>query len=174
MRAAKKCVECGKEFSPVYGNQQTCSSECQCRRNVRMKKAWTARNKNGGEINSTRKCLECGKEFMPEHLNQQICSPECSYRRKARQKKAYRANGPRIPEKRICMHGRMNPYLRHCHDCGRLTPDYRCPVCWEKYQKEKNDSASEYTELSYAILCDKTNIEMLDMADNEYFPHEQM
>ena len=25
--------------------------------------------------------------------------------------------------------------LRHCHDCGRLTSDYRCPACWKKLRE---------------------------------------
>jgi len=29
--------------------------------------------------------------------------------------------------------------MRKCHDCGRVTSDYRCPKCWEKLRKEYAD-----------------------------------
>lgn len=30
---------------------------------------------------------------------------------------------------------------RVCHDCKRLTPDYRCPDCWAKRRKKASPSA---------------------------------
>ena len=26
----------------------------------------------------------------------------------------------------------VKPRMRRCHDCGCLTPDFRCPACWER------------------------------------------
>lgn len=28
----------------------------------------------------------------------------------------------------------LKPAMRRCHDCGRPTPDYRCPKCLEKWR----------------------------------------
>ena len=30
---------------------------------------------------------------------------------------------------------RLENVKRHCHDCGKPTPDYRCPACWRKLRK---------------------------------------
>ena len=34
---------------------------------------------------------------------------------------------PRLPKQK--------DHMRKCHDCGRPTPDYRCPACWRKLRK---------------------------------------
>jgi hypothetical protein len=26
--------------------------------------------------------------------------------------------------------------MRRCHDCGKPTPDFRCPECWRKLRRE--------------------------------------
>lgn len=43
----------------------------------------------------------------------------------------------------LCLRGGPKPRLpkpsagqRRCHDCGRPTPDYRCPACWRKLRKK--------------------------------------
>lgn len=42
----------------------------------------------------------------------------------------------------LCLRGGPKPrlpkqkdHLRKCHDCGKPTPDYRCPACWRKLRK---------------------------------------
>lgn len=42
----------------------------------------------------------------------------------------------------LCLRGGPKPRLprlervtRRCHDCGKPTPDYRCPACWRKLRK---------------------------------------
>lgn len=42
----------------------------------------------------------------------------------------------------LCLRGGPKPrlpkqkdHLRRCHDCGKPTPDYRCPACWRKLRK---------------------------------------
>jgi len=33
--------------------------------------------------------------------------------------------------------------MRRCHDCGKPTPDYRCPACWRKLRKRLGCPAEE-------------------------------
>lgn len=42
---------------------------------------------------------------------------------------------PRLP--------RLKDAERRCHDCGRPTPDYRCPACWRKLRQRLGCSAEE-------------------------------
>lgn len=43
--------------------------------------------------------------------------------------------------------------IRACHDCGRPTPDYRCPECWRKLRLKAGLDAqsSEEGVASHAI-----------------------
>jgi rRNA maturation endonuclease Nob1 len=34
---------------------------------------------------------------------------------------------PRLPKQK--------DHMRKCHDCGKPTPDYRCPACWRKLRR---------------------------------------
>lgn len=36
--------------------------------------------------------------------------------------------------------------LRRCHDCGRPTPDYRCPECWARIRGEEDFSLEDATD----------------------------
>lgn len=41
---------------------------------------------------------------------------------------------------------KLDNVKRKCHDCGRPTPDYRCPACWRKLRAEKNYSMEDGDE----------------------------
>ena len=44
---------------------------------------------------------------------------------------------------------------RRCHDCGRPTPDYRCPACWAAFRRRHGvtwDDAELGAELGEEIL----------------------
>lgn len=38
---------------------------------------------------------------------------------------------------------RLENVKRRCHDCGRPTPDYRCPACWRKLRRRLGCPAEE-------------------------------
>ena len=62
-------------------------------------------------------CVNCGKEFEG-HGNARFCGEECH--------KVW------ILRQRLAKSGTAS---RACHDCGRPTTDYRCPVCQKKFRQ---------------------------------------
>lgn len=66
-----------------------------------------------------KKCKVCGAEFMAsQYGNAKYCIP-------CRQKKQKGLKQDDIAFKK-----------RRCHDCGKITYNYRCDSCWEKLRRK--------------------------------------
>jgi len=37
-------------------------------------------------------------------------------------------------------HKPLTDNTRRCHDCGKVTHDYRCPKCWAKHRSKYRDN----------------------------------
>lgn len=81
----RKCVICGKEFTPRLEIQKTCGSE-ECKKENARRVAKDYYHKSATKLEA-KKCVECGKTFMPRTSQQVTCGTDC---RKIRAKKAAR------------------------------------------------------------------------------------
>ena len=43
---------------------------------------------------------------------------------------------------------KLDNVKRKCHDCGKPTPDYRCPACWRKLRKRLGCPAEEEEQIN--------------------------
>lgn len=70
-------------------------------------------------------CPVCGVEFKPKAgvYGQRYCSVRC------RKKANNRRYGARLKK------GVQKPKEHRCVDCGRLTPDHRCPECLARWRE---------------------------------------
>ena len=70
----KKCIVCGKEFTPTANQQTICSQEC---RKVRKREREREYYRYGRRLEK-RICAVCGKEFETgTRSGVKICSPKC-------------------------------------------------------------------------------------------------
>ena len=108
----KICPICGSGFNARTSTAKYCPK---CRA---MGNSVRQRLLNGGKA----LCANCGKEFEG-HGNALFCSETCHNAWELRQR-------------------RMNceAASRSCHDCGKPTSDYRCPVCQKKFRQRYNVS----------------------------------
>lgn len=68
-------------------------------------------------------CQVCGATFHGS-AGQIYCSVKCRY-------KAQAQNVTKIMREKRALKA-----TRRCHDCGKPTPDYRCPKCLAKWRKK--------------------------------------
>lgn len=81
----KKCVVCGKEFTPTGRVQYCCSKKCSAIQKARKER--DERNKRGRVI-VKKTCSVCGREFVKTGNRQECCSKECACKRHAAQRLA--------------------------------------------------------------------------------------
>ena len=108
----KKCPVCGAEFETGLKYTKYCTA---CRK---LGSSGRQRLLTGRKT----LCANCGKEFEG-HGNARFCGEECH--------KAW------ILRQRLT---KSETASRACHDCGRPTTDYRCPVCQKKFRQRHNVS----------------------------------
>lgn len=89
-RETRKCIVCGKEFTPSKVYARCCSGKCS-QKNWRIEHGQCRKNFEGKK----QKCIICGKEFTPYRSEHICCSPECSKKRNyqvtsTRKKQQYR------------------------------------------------------------------------------------
>lgn len=74
----KKCVVCGKWFTPTHPRQNTCSDECRKVRAKQQYDKWYKRASKGkSPITYKGKCVICGNKFETIYKHQVTCSDEC-------------------------------------------------------------------------------------------------
>ena len=95
-------------------------------------------------MNSFRRCAVCGKTYLVTRPGQLVCADELCQQVVLREAQAIRAlqggrKGKAIPvrdERKLALAEKRGQALRKCHDCGKPTPDYRCPACWRKLRRK--------------------------------------
>ena len=75
----RECIVCGKQFHVRYGNELTCSYECQREHWVRTQKTGDPEKTKVSKSAKPIKCAKCGKEFLPPTDRARFCSPYCLY-----------------------------------------------------------------------------------------------
>ena len=107
----RKCVVCGKEFTPHVWQQICCSWKCKNarrrERELKWRRAKGIQPQQCGE-KIVRECVVCGRPFIDKKNSSRVCSPECALVRKV-QAQAELAR----PENSSCI-----PPKRRCHDVG--------------------------------------------------------
>lgn len=126
----KKCVICGKKFLTFRSYQLTCCEECREKHKKLRKRRYDERVKQksmGLEAlkSNIRVCRMCGREFEYTGKGSGRLCPTCLENQAEYHK--------RIKELDKSL---FKPKLRKCHDCPRLTTDYRCPECLRKWREK--------------------------------------
>lgn len=151
----RKCVECGKWFTPAHHNQTICSDECREIRDKRQKSEWGKKyyqeqkakkaellEKQG---TSDRVCLECGNLYTPESKLQVTCSDECREKRRHKQKNEWQRKAY-VAAREIKKTEQTDEYkqavavpTRACIICGKtFTPkSVNHRVCSDECRKEQ-------------------------------------
>ena len=106
------CQICGTVFVKKVVNQLYCCEECY-KDSIRQRRQVRTRR--------TRKCPTCDKEFMPQDRRQRFCCDECEQKYVEATKTYSRRKG-------------FVSSQRRCHDCGKLTYNYRCDKCLKKWR----------------------------------------
>lgn len=136
------CPVCGKKFK-ADGARIYCSQECkQKQKNIKRKETYKVTNVAAGQ---KRTCPICGRTFDTHGISKKYCSDEClreSKREKSRQYYQNKTHGTDKAPKETAHKKRNDDNLRHYHDCGKPTSDYRCPECRAKWQKKHGVTAS--------------------------------
>lgn len=116
----KICPICGKAFHALVDRRVYCGERCRSQAHRQQKNAASA--KRGLE----KLCPVCGRMFVGSMEHRLFCSDRC----RILSRKAYKAND--------MAQVRQAPpsSLRHCHDCGRPTTDYRCRECLGKWREK--------------------------------------
>lgn len=81
------------------------------------------------------KCQNCGAPLYGTRKT--FCGRACRsrYQQKVRHSKGENDNDTHSLVKAT----------RRCHDCGRPTTNYRCPLCWEKRHADEGVDPDDYT-----------------------------
>lgn len=108
----KICPICGAEFEAGTNTAKYCPH---CRA---LGSGGRQRLLTGGKA----LCANCGKEFEG-HGNARFCGDACRRRHSEAEGRERRRRKPDAVA------------VRACHDCGRPTTDYRCPVCQKKFRQ---------------------------------------
>jgi hypothetical protein len=140
----KKCVVCGKEFTPRKGKQLTCSRKCGCK----------IRKRYQGEIKV--KCSYCGKELLrPKKivLKQKYfwCSKKCMAEIKKEQFKGEnnpRWSGGKIEKKcvrcgKVFFEYKKNPQKYCSRKCFRKASCYNLKNAGSRAEREARDTLKE-------------------------------
>lgn len=110
----KTCPQCGRRFASFHRYAIYCSRSCVSA--SRRKKPLVVEETPFGEA----VCPACGKTFQKKMRIQIYCSRVC-------QKKTTNAEQRRRD---------WTEYTGwRCHDCGRPSDTYRCPVCQRKFNQ---------------------------------------
>ena len=112
----KICPICGAEFETTFKGTKYC-----------LEHRGLHKTQRDRILRGPLHCTHCGKTFEG-HGNALFCSEAC--------KKAHLSSSHREVATKEPTHG----LLRKCHDCGRATTDYRCPVCQKKFRQRHNVS----------------------------------
>ena len=165
----RKCVVCGKEFTPRNFTVKCCSKECSFAHKRAYKK-----ERDAALILYDRLCLFCGKPFTPKTVQQRCCSASCNVAWQARRKPKPKRQPaePKIRKCEICgqefsttsankkycsdacaaaglsaafrapkrERGHWGPVKHKCVGCGKITPDHRCPACLAAWRAKHNVS----------------------------------
>ena len=155
----RKCVICGKEFTPLSAKRIYCSLACKVKAASihRKERRQLARQCADGQAGIqqrgekiVRECVVCGRAFVCWKSASKItCSPECALARKvqAQAELARPEDSKALRPKRRC-HDVGFARMRNRVGCGRSQPalppwamlrgkptnNYRCQRCWEKYR----------------------------------------
>ncbi len=126
----RKCVECGKWFTPEHHNQTICSDECREKRDKRQKSEWS--KKNYQEQKAKKAMPKDDTVYYEDVINEKLSKLEhgseewCALENELLEKQG--------TSDRVCL------------ECGKLyTPDYKLQVtcseeCREKRRhKQKNE-----------------------------------
>lgn len=166
----RKCVICGKEFTPRLEIQKTCGSE-ECKKENARRVAKDYYHKSATKLEA-KKCVECGKTFMPRTSQQVTCGKDC---RKIRAKKAARKwqaehkKEPAPKEKKtyqkICLichkeYTCKNPRQKYCGEaCARvaaadqqMTNSYR--VREMARERKREEQRQRRIQASHEALAD--------------------
>lgn len=134
------CLFCKKTFTPNIKNnawrtQKFCSQRCGRHYHYHV---IVKGQKEPPTPPQGRTCKVCGKTFMPKKQKSICCSEEC-------RKKFY--SPFREPEPITCK--------RKCHDCGKPTTNYRCPLCLAKWKRKHGVSISDYNNANHEdeVFC---------------------
>lgn len=99
-RTPRKCLHCGKVFTPKHGAEILCSDECRRERAFRQTMDSRQAKRGGPWTPKPVACIHCGKMFTPRSRQERICSDECRRLAKNASQNRLRAKRRADPEGR--------------------------------------------------------------------------
>lgn len=131
------CSECKKEFehTATSGPRKTCSDECAKARKKRLHGCVTRKSLE------KKKCIICCTLFAPLCSTQTVCYDEaCKREQKRRLNALRRPTRGRLRIREEAKTANLVP-TRKCHDCGKVTWNYRCDKCRAKWRARNGADA---------------------------------
>lgn len=89
------------------------------------------------------RCPVCGETYVNPHYAACCYNKQCRNAMKKGVAKARIARGECPKRQRPHRPKYMPLDVRKCHDCGKPTPDYRCPACQAAFREKNNVTWSD-------------------------------
>lgn len=129
----KKCLYCGEEFQQRRSAQKYCSHNCAVKA-YKYPELDLIQDADDALIqDQTDPCEVCKRIFSSTPQERKSCSPDCPVKRI-------------LASRQELIADLTPPPTRKCHDCGKPTNNYRCPIClakWRKIHKVKSSQNSD-------------------------------